>query len=120
MRIRSGRFLSLFILFFWLFFWFPVLSFSARAQNGVSIVPDNLYESNGSAGANATAEPISVSGQSFTQAYRIAVRGTSAIHRDAGLWWPTTQPVNQGDNLQVTFWIRKIAPLDGNNIRGFG
>ncbi|MGH9838971.1 MAG: hypothetical protein ACREEM_09315, partial [Blastocatellia bacterium] len=115
MRTRSGPLLSLFIPFLWL----PVLSLSAHAQSGVSIVPDNLYQSKGSAGANATAEPVGVSGQPFTQAYRIAVSGTSADHRDAGLWWPTTQPVNQGDNLQITFWVRKVAPLDGNNIRGF-
>jgi GH35 family endo-1,4-beta-xylanase len=91
----------------------------ALAQNGISILPDNLYDTNGSAGANATVTPISVSGQQFVQGYRIAVNGTSKNIADAALQWRTALPVNQGDNLQITFWVRKVAPLDGHNIRAF-
>ncbi|MGH9845012.1 MAG: hypothetical protein ACREEM_40370, partial [Blastocatellia bacterium] len=90
-----------------------------KAQTGISILSDNLYEFSGAVGANAIAIPVAVTGQPFAQAYRIAVNGTSAKIYDAGLWWRTTQQVNQGDNLQITFWVRKIAPLDGNNIRSF-
>lgn len=89
------------------------------AQSGSSILPEDLYSVSGDAGANATVKPIVVSGQSFTQAYRVTVGGTSANGYDAGLWFRTAQSVRQGDNLQLTFWVRKIAPLDGNNIRGF-
>jgi endo-1,4-beta-xylanase len=106
----TGSFLSLF---------FIVLPITARAQSGVSILPDNLYDQRGDAGANATAEPIGVAGQPFTQGYRITVRGTSARIGDARLAWRTAQPIQPGDNLRVTFWVRKLTPLDGANIRGF-
>lgn len=82
-------------------------------------MPNNLYGFSGDAGANAVVVPVAVSGQSFSQAYRVVVSGTSANVYDAGVWISTAQPVAQGDNLQVTFWVRKITPLDGNNIRGF-
>ncbi|MGH9801201.1 MAG: endo-1,4-beta-xylanase, partial [Blastocatellia bacterium] len=49
----------------------------------------------------------------------MTVGGTSANLNDAGLLFRTAQAVSQGDNLQITFWVRKIAPLDGDNIRGF-
>ncbi len=91
----------------------------ANAQSGVSLLPESLYEISGTVGANATATPIAVSGQPFTQAYRVAVNGTSANISNAGLWFRTTQAVNRSDNLQLTFWVRKVAPLDGHNIRGF-
>lgn len=92
---------------------------TANAQSGVSILPENLYEISGAAGANATVTPITVSGQPFTQAYRVAVNGTSANISDAGLWFRTAQAANRSDRLQLTFWVRKVAPLDGHNIRGF-
>jgi hypothetical protein len=82
-------------------------------------LPNDLYSFSGDVGANARVEPITVSGQSFTQGYRITVAGTSANLNDAGLRIRTAQAVAEGDNLQLTFWVRKIAPLDGHNIRGF-
>lgn len=94
-----------------------LIQISAASQSGVSILPENLYGFSGSAGANATIKPIAVSGQSFSQGYQIDVSGTSANIYDAGLWIKTAQAVSQGDNLQLTFWVRKTAPQDGNNIR---
>ncbi|MDX2030803.1 MAG: endo-1,4-beta-xylanase [Blastocatellia bacterium] len=91
----------------------------ARAQNGASILPADLYDFRGSVGANATAEPIAVGGQLFTQGYRITVNRTSRNIQDASLSWRSVGQINPGDNLQLTFWVRKIAPLDGHNIRGF-
>ncbi len=99
-------------------FMLAALLAQARAQSGVSILPANIYEQSGRVGANATAEPIGVSGQAFTQGYRITVAGTSRSAQDAALAWPTAARINQGDNLQLTFWVRKVAPLDGHNIRG--
>jgi GH35 family endo-1,4-beta-xylanase len=96
-----------------------LLSFTAPAQTGASILPENLYDFSGPVGLSATVTPVNVAGQPFAQAYRVAVSGTAANIHDAELKWPTTQPVNQGDNLQLAFWVRKVAPLDGNNIRGF-
>lgn len=91
----------------------------SQAQVGTPVLPTNIYTFNGNAGANAKVEPITVSGQQFSQAYRITVSGTSENLKDAGLSLRTAQVVGQGDNLQLTFWVRKLAPLDGNNIRGF-
>jgi endo-1,4-beta-xylanase len=91
----------------------------ASAQDGVSLLPENLYKSKVRVGANATASAIDVSGQTFDRGYRIAVTGTSRDIADARLKWRTTNPVNKDDNLQLTFWVRKIAPLNGDNIRGY-
>lgn len=95
------------------------LKVACPAQSGNSILPENLYGFNGRAGANAVVAPVTVSGQPFSQAYRVTVSGTSANSDAAGLWIRTAQAVAQGDTLQLTFWVRKLAPLDGNNIRGF-
>ncbi|MGH9769388.1 MAG: hypothetical protein ACREAB_18340 [Blastocatellia bacterium] len=95
-----------------------LIPITAGAQSGVSLLAENLYDFNGAAGAYATAAPVTITGQPFTQAYRVAVNRTSANVSDAGLWFRTTQPVNQGDKLQLTFWVRKIAPLDGIGIQG--
>ncbi len=83
-----------------------------------SILPADIYSTNGSVGVNAAALPITVNGQSFSQGYRLTVDGTSSSIGDAQISWATTRGVNAGDNLQLTFWVRKIAPLDENNIRG--
>ncbi|HKX26543.1 MAG TPA: hypothetical protein VJ302_02515, partial [Blastocatellia bacterium] len=90
----------------------------ANGQTGVSILPPNLYQSAQRVGANATASPIEISGQPFDRGYRIAVIRTSREIDDARLEWRTTAPVKQGDHLQIAFWVRKIAPLNGDNIRG--
>ncbi len=91
----------------------------ASAQDGVSILPDKIYDQKKHVGANARASLIKVSDQPFDRGYRITVAGTSRDIDDAGIEWRTVKSVNQGDNLQITFWIRKIAPLNGDNIRGF-
>ncbi|MBO0722732.1 MAG: endo-1,4-beta-xylanase, partial [Blastocatellia bacterium] len=91
----------------------------ASAQEGVSLLPNNIFKTKKRVGANATATPVEVSGQSFDRGYRIAVTGTSRDIADARLRYHTTAAVSQGDNLQIAFWVRKIAPLNGDNIRGF-
>ncbi|MFN0110491.1 MAG: endo-1,4-beta-xylanase [Blastocatellia bacterium] len=96
-----------------------LLSLAALAQSGTPVLPSDIYGFSGDVGANAKVAPVLVSGQSFTQGYRVTVGGTSAKTDDAGLVFRTAQPVAQGDNLQLTLWVRKIAPLDGHNIRGF-
>ncbi len=95
---------------------FGLLALPAFAQT--SLLPADLYSTNGAVGAGATAEPITISGQSFTQGYRLTVPGTSSSLSDAQLGWANVQAVNANDNLQLTFWVRKIAPLDHHNIRG--
>jgi GH35 family endo-1,4-beta-xylanase len=93
-------------------------SLSAAAQTPTNVLPERLYDYEGNVSLHATATPINVSGQSFAQGYRLSVKGTSARLGDAALQWPTAQPINAGDNLTLSFWVRKVAPLDGHNIRG--
>jgi hypothetical protein len=88
------------------------------AQTPVNLLPDELYNFTGPLNHNTSAAPISISGQPFTQGYRLTVNGTSVRLSDAVLHWPTARAVNTGDNLTLTFWVRKLAPLDGHNIRG--
>ena len=95
------------------------LTATVLAQSGTPVLPSDIYNFSGNVGANARVEPVAVSGQPFSQAYRVTVGGTSANLNDAGLAIRTAQPVSEGDNLLLTFWVRKLAPLDGNNIRGF-
>ncbi len=88
------------------------------AQTPINVLPNNLYDFSGEIGLKATATPISVAGQQFTQGYRLAVNSTSAKLSDVALQWPNAQTVKAGDNLTLTFWVRKVVPLDGHNIRG--
>ncbi|NOT62193.1 MAG: hypothetical protein HOP19_18435, partial [Acidobacteria bacterium] len=103
------------------------LSFPAFAQTIESLLPANPYaEVVYAAPAVRTisrtmrwqAEPITVNGQPFAQGFRVTVNGTSAKLSDAGLSWATTRNVRANDNLMLTFWVRKIAPLDNSNLRG--
>ncbi len=89
---------------------------SAHAQSATSILLEESYSLTGR--AKASIQPIAADHQSFNQAYRITINSTSSKIEDAGLQWLTTQPIVEGDYLWVTFWVRKIAPLDGSVIRG--
>ena len=100
----------------WILFLLSSLAFTASAQT--SILPADMYSISGNVGVGATAESIAISEQAFTQGYRLTVPNTSSSIGDAQLGWANTQAVSTGDNLQLTFWVRKIAPLDHNNIRG--
>ncbi|HMY72712.1 MAG TPA: hypothetical protein PLQ88_12910, partial [Blastocatellia bacterium] len=113
----SSRGLGRKLVFLWI--GWLCLAASAMAQTRTTILPNDIYSSSGSAGANSVIESVTVSGQPFSQAYRVTVGGTSTNVFDAGLWIRTAQAVSEGDNLVVTFWVRKVSPLDGNNIRGF-
>lgn len=94
------------------------LDASANAQTPVNLLPANLYDLSGELAPRATAAIISVNGQPFNQAYRLTINSTAAKLGDAALQWATVRAVNAGDNLTLTFWVRKVAPLDGHNIRG--
>ena len=56
-------------------------------------------------------------GPGFTTALRVTVAGSSANIWDAAIGWNTIAAANAGDRIQTTFWVRKVSPLDGNNIR---
>ena len=100
----------------WLVLLFITFPLTISAQT--SILPANIYNTNGNIGAGATAESITISGQPFTQGYRLTVLATSSSLSDSQLSWANAQGIAANDNLQLTFWVRKIAPLDHNNIRG--
>ncbi len=91
----------------------------AEAQTGTSLLPENWDQAGKFSGVNASAEAIGVSGASFNRGYRLRVNGTSRRISDASLSWEITKEVDQNENLRLSFWVRKISPLDGNNIRGF-
>ena len=93
----------------WCALLFCIFTLSASAQT--SVLPSDIYNLAGQVGAGATAEAITVSGQTFTQGYRLTVPNTSSSSSASELSWATTQAVKAGDNLQLTFWVRKIAPL---------
>jgi GH35 family endo-1,4-beta-xylanase len=112
--IRAENLTGKFYLYMLSYAFLFALCISANAQT--SILPENPYSFSGFSG-NAAIEPVSVTGQSFTQAYRLTVNGSSARISDALLSWQTTQPIAAGDRLQLTLWVRKLAPLDGHNIR---
>ncbi len=103
------------------------LSFTAFAQTVESVLSANPYNDVIYAAPPTRlpirtlrwqAEPMAVSGQPFTQGLRVTVNGTSAKLNNAGLSWATTRAVSANDNLTLTFWVRKLAPLDNSNIRG--
>ena len=98
---------------------FVVSLFTLTVLGQTSILPANVYSISGNVGAGATAEPINISGQSFTQGYRLTVPSTTSSISDAQISWANSQAVNANDNLQLTFWVRKVAPLDEHNIRGY-
>jgi GH35 family endo-1,4-beta-xylanase len=102
-----------------LFLTIPAISTNVAAQTGDSILEENLYDYAGSAGATATVSPIEIDDQPFSRGYRISVAGTSARIGDSYLRWSTTKNINFGDNLRLTLWIRKVAPLNNHNIRVF-
>jgi endo-1,4-beta-xylanase len=57
-----------------------------------------------------------VSGQPFTRGVRITTAGTGSNVYDAQLGWNTAAAVSQGDLLLLTFWARRLSPLDGRTI----
>ncbi len=72
----------------------------------------NYYDSvNG-----GSALSLAVTGQSFTRAIRISTVGTGANVYNAQLGWNITAPVTQGDLLLLSFWARRLSPLDGRPI----
>ena len=103
------------------------LSFPAFAQTAESILPANPYADVTYAAPPTRvpirtmrwqAEPIAVNGQPFAQGFRVGVNGTSDKLSNAGLSWATTRSLRANDNLTLTFWVRKLAPLDNSNSRG--
>lgn len=90
--------------------------FALPAHGQTNLLPANPTASAWSYGL--TAASVSATGPGFTTALRLTVAGTSTNIWDGGAGWNTTANVASGDNLRVSFWVRKVSPSDGRNIRG--
>ena len=62
----------------------------------------------------ATATPITVTGQPFTDAMRFTIKDASSHEWAVQLQTPTTAPVAAGDAILVTFWFRTETPQEGS------
>src|SRR4051812_35496047 len=62
----------------------------------------------------ATATPITVTGQPFTDAMRFTVKEASSHEWAVQLQAPTAAPVAAGDAILATFWIRTETPQEGS------
>jgi len=62
----------------------------------------------------ATASPIAVSGQPFTDAMRFTIKEASSHEWAVQLQTPTTAPVAAGDAILATFWFRTETPQEGS------
>src|SRR5258707_10765276 len=84
-----------------------------RAQ---SILPGDLASSLATVG-EAGVELVASPGPGFTEAFRIARPQPGRAMSDAALYWTNAAPVQSGDRLTLTFWVRKVAPDDLYNLR---
>jgi hypothetical protein len=62
----------------------------------------------------ATASPIAVSGQPFTDAMRFTIKEPSSHEWAVQLQTPTTAAVAAGDAILATFWFRTETPQEGS------
>ena len=82
---------------------------------GTAVLPANL-SANGNTGYGSTASTVSVTGQSFTQAIHINTTQNAPNVWDSQISWTNTAAVTQGDLMFLTFYARRISPLDGRGI----
>lgn len=57
-----------------------------------------------------------VQGQEFSRGVRIATAGSGENLWSAQLGWENVAPAAQGDVILLTFWARRVGPLDGRPI----
>ena len=62
----------------------------------------------------ATASPITVTGQPFTDAMRFTIKEASSHEWAVQLQTPTTAGVAAGDAILATFWFRTETPQEGS------
>jgi endo-1,4-beta-xylanase len=92
---------------------------AVHAQTGTAVLPTNTATTYSYGGANASSGSVtlvSVAGQSFTQAMQVTYSTTAPYMYNAQISWPTTAPVAANDLLVLTFWVRKLSPLNGSTI----
>jgi len=76
----------------------------------------NLNRPDASFAARST---VSAAGQPFTQAVRVTTQKRPANQWDVQLSIPTTHAVAKEDVIHATFWLRRVAPTDGEALAEF-
>ena len=87
----------------------------------------SLLTSNGILGAGlqapdatyAARSVVPVAGQPFSQAVRVATKKTPAYNYNIQLNLKTIAPVAKDDVLHAVFWLRRVAPADGDGLTEF-
>src|SRR5947209_1187873 len=92
------------------------LALVSAALPAQSILPGDLVRPLARVG-EADVELVASPGPGFTEAFRIATLRPGRAMSDAALYWTNAAPVNAGDRLMLTFWVRKVAPNDLYNLR---
>ncbi len=99
-----------------------VMAHQACAQTGTPIItstPTVGYSFYDAAGRGGAANVISVSGgPGFTQAIRVNYNSDAPNIYDSALSWTNTASIAAGDLIQITYYIRKVSPLDNQPVRG--
>jgi hypothetical protein len=72
------------------------------------------FKISGDNAKSATASPITVTGQPFTDAMRFTMKEASSHEWAVQLQTPTTAPVTAGDAILATFWFRTETPQEGS------
>lgn len=83
---------------------------------GTPVLPANPT-ANGNTGYGSTAATVSVTGQPFTQAIRITTTQTPPNIWDSQIGWTNTAAIAQNDLLFLTFYARRVSPLNGTGIQ---
>ena len=92
------------------------LTFTATALHAQSILPADLLASVASDGPSSVAV-VPAAGSGFKEALRITTAAPGLDITAASLTWTNTIAVQSSDRLQLTFWVRKVAPDDIYNVR---
>ena len=83
---------------------------------GAAILPASLTAS-GNTGYGSTASMVSVTGQPFTQAIRITTTQNAPNVWDSQTGWTNTVAVAQNELMFLTFYARRVSPIDGKGIQ---
>jgi endo-1,4-beta-xylanase len=79
-------------------------------QTLTAVNPSYDYDDTNS---TVTVTPGTVTGQPFTQKWTVASSGNLTNYYNAGLAWVLSSPLNTGDVGVLSFWARKVSPIDG-------
>jgi GH35 family endo-1,4-beta-xylanase len=96
---------------------FALVPAHAATLSGTSLLPgdaDSLIQLSAAQTGDAVLTRVSVSGHTFTQALHVVVNKTPANPWETQLQIKTAAPIQKGDAILATFFVRAIRPLDGS------